>query len=242
MDNSSDAIHTSRRRSRLSRATDEDFRGEASVPNDSESVSIILLFIFRLLHTRGIHSLDIPRRTKFNIRRALGIGGSYSVEETYIPLDAQSIQETFRSRDAQRHFIDHTGTAWSRDTLVAYKKSAVTAATDIGFSRRRLDDALTELRVLSHPPLWSHPNIVRLLGIAWVADEILPNSERPETPEPRESFQWPSIVLEKSQFGSLLDFLGAGEHMRIRPSLASKFRLCLDVLRGLAVCFRSDWI
>ena len=220
----SDGLYSSRRRSRLSHAT-PDPSGEqsgdehsATVPNDYESTSTFLLFIFRLLHARKVPSLKISRLenviTDFampheffmnftpDIRRRLGEGGSYSVEEAYLPIrDAFIDQFPRNGSQGRQHFVDHTGAAWSRNTVAAYKKSSVTVADavmDDGPKRRRLDDALTELQVLCHRPLWRHPNIVRLLGVAWLADEGLPDPEHPDRLMTQSSLELPTLLKSQS--------------------------------------------
>jgi serine/threonine protein kinase len=75
---------------------------------------------------------------------------------------------------------------------------------------------VTELRVMSHPPLRDHPNIASLLGLIWHCDE---------------SYGFPVLpilVMEYSPLGTLNNFLD-----KKKPSLALKKQLCLDVANGL---------
>jgi hypothetical protein len=55
--------------------------------------------------------------------------------------------------------------------------------------RKRVRDMIFELRVLRHPPLMRHPNIINLLGISWVDDV---NDK---------TMKWPTLVLEYGNAG-----------------------------------------
>src|SRR2546421_6524330 len=80
---------------------------------------------------------------------------------------------------------------------------------------------ITELRVMSHPPLRSQPNITNLLGLTWYCDEFY------EIPV------LPIVVMEYSPLGTLTNFL-----IKQNASIAIKKQLCLDVANGLNALHR----
>jgi serine/threonine protein kinase len=81
---------------------------------------------------------------------------------------------------------------------------------------------LTEMRVLSHPPLTGHLNLIQILGYGW---EFL-------------DFGFlPFIVLEFADFGSLDQFLTSrGDKL----SAAAKLNICMDLLSGLDALHSCD--
>jgi hypothetical protein len=240
-------IHASRRRSRLSTLDDDEEPMEtgldvALVSNESESVERLLLKILRVLQYSKVAALAISPSTQFNTRRILGHGTSFSVEQSFIPIKSTTYYEAYRqldleSPDTKTHFIDHTGTKWETTTEVAYKRLSIKKSElDQKFDRRRLDDTLVELRVLCHESLQTHPNIVRLLGVAWLKDENLDvQTEGYEQSIHSGPQYWPVAVTEKAEYGSLHDFLASDQFKASRTSLKAKVKLCLDVLFGLLV-------
>ena len=125
------------------------------------------------------------------------------------------------------YFVDHTGTRWDSDTRVAYK----VPPNDEG----NLSDVIQELQTLCHPPLRNHPNIVRLLGIAWVrqtsVDLVQPNEDERQ----RLRRDQPTVVTEYASHGSLYDFLQSRAYIVQRVSLKTKLLLCMDLLEGMLV-------
>jgi hypothetical protein len=240
-------IHASRHRSRLSTLDGDEEPVEISpdvapVSNESESAERLLLKILRVLQYSKVAALAIPPGTEFNTRRILGYGTSFAVEQSFIPIKSTSYYEAYRrldleSPDTKTHFIDHTGTKWETTTEVAYKRLSIKKnELDQNFDRRRLDDTLVELRVLCHESLQTHPNIVRLLGVAWLKDESLDvRTEGHEQSIHSGPQYWPVAVTEKAEYGSLHDFLASDQFKASRTSLKAKVKLCLDVLFGLLV-------
>lgn len=84
--------------------------------------------------------------------------------------------------------------------------------------RRVFRDLMSELVVLGHDPIRTHPNIVRLEGICF---DIPPGSEQ----------VWPVLVFEKSECGDLERFANSDAGRKL--SLADKLKICDDV--GTAV-------
>ncbi|KAL2065988.1 hypothetical protein VTL71DRAFT_2059 [Oculimacula yallundae] len=236
-------LQSRRHRSIISRATAsrDQFSGpQTLLPDESERSGRVLLSIFRILQSRKVKSLTLPLETRFNTRRVLGSGASFAVEESYLPIDTARYLQFYRlldlgPPDKKLHFVDHTGTKWASDTQVAYKTYSVRKGDfDVGFESRRLDDIRTELQVLCHSPLQKHPNIVRLLGVAWVPDESPESTDNITEASPyQHPLEWPTVVTERAIHGSLRDFLRSDRYKQSEASLKAKWNLCLDVLYGI---------
>lgn len=83
--------------------------------------------------------------------------------------------------------------------------------------KEQLRSVILELRVLTHPPIRNHRNIVKLSAIGWKPDDSDPN------------LRWPYLVMEYADQGTLHDL------QKRSPSLTYNVRkqLCLDVAEGL---------
>lgn len=88
----------------------------------------------------------------------------------------------------------------------------------------RLKAVLTEVKVLAHPPVSSHPNIVDLLGFLW------------DTQESGEKLIAPSLILEDALLGSLEAFQKPDF---LTLSLDMKMEIVLDIAKGLYVLHDS---
>jgi hypothetical protein len=198
-----------------------------------------LLSILRILQFSKVHSLGVNASPMFNTRRLLGRGISFVVEEAALPLPSTTLvgfrQLNIPDITKNIEFTDHTGTKWANTTQVAYKEFAVDEMRlDSEFFRQRLKDTTVELQVVCHAPLHNHPNIVRLLGIAWLRDQDLGTiGDGPQTPP--YPLEWPTIVTERAPGGSLHNFLTSKTYNSSQVSLKVKWSLCLDVLYGVAV-------
>ncbi|KAH8655982.1 ankyrin repeat-containing domain protein [Tricladium varicosporioides] len=85
-----------------------------------------------------------------------------------------------------------------------------------------MNTMLTEMGVLSHPPLKEHPNLIRLLGYGW---EYL-------------DFGFcPFIVLEFANLGTLDEFLISRAD---KLSEADKLEICMDLLSGIEALHSCD--
>lgn len=160
-------------------------------------------------------------------RDTLGTGASFAVEGASLNISNALNHLRYRSINTAgvqngAHFSDHTETKWAHNTEVAFKSSSRKAT--------RVAELLVEQRVLCHPPLQKHPNIVRLLGITWTKDQPRDISELGE-----DLMEWPLVAIERAPHGSLRDFLGSHVYNRVRTSLTAKLRLCVDVLKGITV-------
>lgn len=187
------------------------------------------LVLLRLLAYHKIRTLvvepDVDSNEKWNLRESLGHGGSFLVQEANLPIS--SITSRLRYRDfkikgpkAGPYFQDHTQTMWSYDSTVAFK-----------IGEKHPDSLITELRILCHEPFQNHPNIVRLIGIAWIT-----NQQSQDIHDAGKILEWPAILLEKAPHGSLNDFLTTSKlASEPRISLKTKVSLCLAVLKAIKV-------
>lgn len=83
---------------------------------------------------------------------------------------------------------------------------------------RRLQSLVTEVTILSHTPLRSHPNIVNILGLEWFTNPL--TNDKLSV----------AIMLEYAELGSLSDFQISGA----RITISQKLDLCLDIGKGLS--------
>ncbi|KAI6785916.1 uncharacterized protein J7T54_006255 [Emericellopsis cladophorae] len=105
-----------------------------------------------------------------------------------------------------------------RSCFVVYKKlRGLTDALDPVERGELLRAVLLEVRVLTHPPLKAHSNIVNLICLAWEPD-----------PD-RQDQAWPTLVLEYAENGTLADFQIDYPNV----SFALRRQLCRDVGYGL---------
>jgi serine/threonine protein kinase len=95
-------------------------------------------------------------------------------------------------------------------------KYPLLSTTSADLLSRSFKALATELRVLSHPPLMKHENIVKILGIGWTTlDPIGPS--------------WiPMVFLELAELGTLTQYLAEK-----RIGVDSKIDIASDIGRGL---------
>jgi hypothetical protein len=105
-----------------------------------------------------------------------------------------------------------------------------------------MKDLLLELRILSHPPLQRHPNIIHVLGFAWIQDiQFFENAFRKRYAEEKEEpWEWPVVVTPRAPHGSLRCFMKSEKFRAVLPSIQTKLALCADVLNGLIVSSTVD--
>jgi hypothetical protein len=130
-------------------------------------------------------------------RASVGLGGTSSIRRA--PLDAQTELAFKLVKDEEKEF----------------------AKADDIFSLIR-----NEIRILGHPQLRDHRNIVDLLGVCWDIAE--------------DNVVWPALVFEKSHFGDLQRFT----NLPIWNDLTSKDKLktCIDIGNALSVMhYHSEW-
>jgi hypothetical protein len=82
-----------------------------------------------------------------------------------------------------------------------------------------LKPLVQELRVLAHPPLRDHPNIIDLFGVAWEKQlDCFGQS-------------WPILVLEYASSGNLMEFLILNQH---EITWSTSLRISQDIASGLS--------
>jgi len=86
------------------------------------------------------------------------------------------------------------------------------------FDSTTLRAVIMEIRILSHAPLYWHPNIITMLGVGWHFEQFLP---RPTAQ--------PQLVLELAE-GTLEEFLGNNNELPFR----TRCEIGLGIANGLA--------
>ncbi|KAI9764155.1 MAG: hypothetical protein M1840_008637 [Geoglossum simile] len=90
----------------------------------------------------------------------------------------------------------------------------------------RMRDILREVQILTHEPLRSHPNVVKLLGFGWEQLRISDLSR---------ITRWPYLLLEYAKYGSIVDLFE--QHV---VGLETRVNLCLDVGSGIKALHVAD--
>jgi hypothetical protein len=193
------------------------------------------LFILRLVSLNQIMTFPLDPTSSWNLRGSLGWGSSFLVEEAQVSR-SREIYIPYRNtnllgQDGLFHFTDHTGLKWTYETPFAFKLPNFGPARDNGVSAV-IRSLATELRILCHPPIQAHPNIVRLVGVAWVNDEDIDFYTATDRETER---AWPIAVIEKADEGSVTALLSTRRYRNVQPTLLAKFKICIDVLRAISV-------
>ena len=201
--------------------------------NFSTDLDQQLVCILRIVGLCNLQHFLIPATAQWNKRRGLGKGISFLVEEASLPVWRALSHTNYRhprgivDQKQLSYFTDHTGTRWDSNTRVAFKVPPN--------NEERLYDVIQELQILCHPPLRNHPNLVRLLGIAWVRQTSVDIAQPNEDEQQLVRRDQPIVVTEYASHGSLYDFLRSHIYTVQRVSLKTKLRLCMDLLEGLLV-------
>ncbi|KAF2662019.1 kinase-like protein [Lophiostoma macrostomum CBS 122681] len=175
--------------------------------------------------------------------RQLGKGSTFRVQAASLPVWRARAHFRYRDPTFPRQgekflFTDHTQTKWKRSTIGAWK--LLVHEPDLEESRDRLmGDLIKELRILSHPPLQLHPNIVHVLGFVWLQDRQF------FTDDPKSDFndarlrEWPTVVTERAPHGSLREFMSDPSHT-VPPTLRTKLLHCADIINGVKALHDCD--
>lgn len=124
------------------------------------------------------------------------------------PLDTTKIGEGASFSVFKRY--DKGSLLGRQSKLVVMKDSKVRFAKDgQATEREHLNSLRTEIRVLSHPPLRNHPNIVKLLDLRW------------DHPDLDQVSMGPTLYLEYADFGTLTDYFTAFQPSCTFKSVAS---------------------
>jgi serine/threonine protein kinase len=177
------------------------------------SITSFLTLVFEL----DIHLFGDSFHTELRPAWA-GEGGTFSVRHFQLQFDDLG----FKQDDTYSDGRPMRGGNISRGHRVITKH--VTVEND-DLRSTTLDDAkilkplVQELRVLAHPPLRDHPNIIDLFGVAW--EKKLDCFGR----------SWPILVLEYASNGNLMEFLILNHHEITWPT---SLRISQDIASGLS--------
>ncbi|KAL8727441.1 MAG: hypothetical protein Q9166_006029 [cf. Caloplaca sp. 2 TL-2023] len=169
-----------------------------------------LISFLSYIKTQNIPILPV---TKPDIRTVLGQGASFLVNGVELPRD----------------YVDPvTGTLFPQGEVVAFKRAVLNK--DMGDPiADRIRVIFNELLTTCHPPLRSHPNIVKLHGIAF------------ETEGPADALNaMPVLVPECAELGNLAEVLETARKEDRAIAFQDKISLCIDIAHGLEILHACD--
>ncbi|KAI9786476.1 MAG: hypothetical protein M1839_006936 [Geoglossum umbratile] len=193
---------------------DSDSQNPSRAPS-SGSIGVVLAEIFLVLSVLSKSSdfVRLPAISDLHEYPIVGSGASFIARK--VPC------RRVLGSEGSRH-LDHNFFAYK--SIRHYNYGATTG--DSGGSVSRLGDLLLEIQVLTHPPISTHENIVKLIGFGW---------ELNRTNEKSHVFYWPFVVLEYALWGSMVDLF---EEENVKTP--ARKSLCIDVGRGLAALHACD--
>ncbi|KAL8673589.1 MAG: hypothetical protein Q9168_001987 [Polycauliona sp. 1 TL-2023] len=164
-----------------------------------------LISFLSYIKTQNIPILPV---TMTDIRTVLGQGASFLVNGVEMPVD----------------YVDPvTGTPFRQGEVLAYKRAVLNKDMSNPIADR-IRVISNELLTTCHPPLRSHPNIVKLNGVAF------------ETEGPADALNaMPVLVPECAELGNLAEVLETARKEDRATSFDDKISLCLDIAHGLEV-------
>lgn len=142
--------------------------------------------------------------------RCLGEGAQFKVDLYRNPQRDSAMPELVAVKTAKIETA-----AFLPDDAPGEEAPAVHGEGGMHKRRNNLYSFVQEMQVLSHPPLQSHPNIMRLLGSSWTTDAF-------GTPIPQ-------LIVEYSSLGTLFDMLAASPPLTTQEKLDIVF----DITSGL---------
>lgn len=142
--------------------------------------------------------------------RDLGEGAQFKVDLYRNPEKDSNMPELVAVKTAK---IDTA--AFIPDDPEGERTPAVYGEAGIHKRKNDLYSFVQEMQVLSHAPLQSHPNIIRLLGSSWTTDAF-------RTPIPQ-------LIVEYSSLGNLFDMLAAS----LPIATQEKLNIVFDIASGL---------
>ncbi|KAL8655378.1 MAG: hypothetical protein Q9210_000912 [Variospora velana] len=169
-----------------------------------------LLSFLSYIKTQNIPILPV---TKPDIRTVLGQGASFLVNGVELPWD---------------YADPSTGTLFPQGEVLAFKRAVLNRDMSDPISDR-IRVVFNELLTTCHPPLRSHPNIVKLHGIAF------------ETEGPADALNcMPVLVLECAELGNLAEILETARKEDRAIDFQDKLSLCIDIAHGLEILHSCD--
>jgi hypothetical protein len=141
-----------------------------------------------------------------------------NLEIDYLPIAWQESSRPIGSGGTSR-----ISQAWiSLQTSFAFKLVADSQKCD----SRIFQVLISEIIVLRHPSIRTHPNIVELQGVCWDVP-LKSKASHPPTTSSSVDNVWPVLVFEKSQFGDLYHF--ATRSVGKGFGLDERMKLCFDI-------------
>ena len=171
----------------------------------STSLQDTLISFLSYIKTQNIPILPV---TKPDIRTVLGQGASFLVNGVELPW-------TYTDPVA--------GTIFPRGMVVAYKRAVLNKDMSDPIADR-IRVLFNELFTTCHPPLRSHPNIVKLHGVAF------------ENEGPADAINaMPVLVPEVAELGNLAEVLETARKEDRPLAFEDKISLCIDIAHGLEI-------
>jgi serine/threonine protein kinase len=178
-----------------------------AVPNDFASFTIFMSSMF----AGSTYAVHYHSPSTVLLSPPIASGLSFSVSRYRIPHDRFAIT------------IDQD-TKLQKGADIIYKSPLLSVDRTTGRIREeaRLKAIILEVRIPSHEPIRKHPNIVRLLGMAWDRDL-------------HSSLMMPTLIVEYGDKGTLTEYVTNAGPL----SLPCKLRLSLDIVEGLLALHRA---
>jgi hypothetical protein len=155
------------------------------------------------------HDIPILPVTKPDVRSVLGQGASFLVNGAELP-------ETY---------VDPiSGTTFPQGMIVAFKRAVLSG--DMHPIQDRIRVLFNELITMQHEPLLTHPNIVKLFGVAFETENMGLGS-------PQNAI--PVLVLEVAELGNLAEVLETARKEERPLEFHDKMKMCLDTAHGLEI-------
>ena len=198
------------------------FQSDSEVESLEEIENIFSMIDLEFFqYQRTVHNADKAQRTITRKSRFVGNGLTFVVWK--FSSGRSNLMTSFQGwkKRLKKTYADSS----SSDSFILKRPVINRSANNAEVTdTRRLKAVLTEIKVLAHPPVSNHPNIVDLLGFLW------------DTQESGERLIAPSLILEDALLGSLEAFQKPDF---LTLSLDMKMEIVLDIAKGLDVLHDS---
>lgn len=156
------------------------------------------------------HDIPILPVTKPDVRSVLGQGASFLVNGAELP-------ETYVDPISR--------TTFPQGMIVAFKRAVLRG--DMHPIQDRIRVLFNELITMQHEPLLTHPNIVKLFGVAFETENMELGSPQNDA--------IPVLVLEVAELGNLAEVLETAKKEERSLGFHDKMEMCLDTAHGLEI-------
>ena len=182
---------------RLYRAVELERQAEEPSLTGADTITDIISFL-TLLFQLDVHTFSDPFHPESWPAWA-GEGGTFSVRQFQLQFDDLG----FNQDDTYDDGRPMRGGNISKGHRITIKHVAVDS-NDLRFpdlaTTQILKPLVQELRVLAHPPLRDHPNIIDLFGVAWEKQLGVLGKH------------WPTLVIEYASGGNLMEYLTSDQN------------------------------